>query len=124
MGGMRRAPLPGGAKPLPAARVTFAMGGREPASAEDHGLVAVEDDAVLAVPLDGAGQHLALGVAAAGREVLHGVGVVGAGHVLLDDRALVQVGRPIVGRVANQLHAAVMGLVVGLGALEIGRAHV
>src|SRR2546427_10480889 len=64
----------------------FAMGGREPASAEDHGLVAVEDDAVLAVPLDGAGQHLALGVAAAGREVLHGVGVVGAGHVLLDDR--------------------------------------
>jgi methyl-accepting chemotaxis protein len=42
------------------------------------GLVAVEQHAVLAVPLHGAGQHLAFGVAAAGGEVFHGVGVVGA----------------------------------------------
>ena len=32
--------------------------------AEDHRLVAVEQHAVLAVPLHGAGQHLAFGVAA------------------------------------------------------------
>src|SRR6478735_3615145 len=85
---------------------------------EHHGAVAVQQHPVLAVPLDGARQHLALGVAAAGGQGLDRVGVVGALHVLLDDRPLVEVGRHVVGGGADQLHAAVVRLVVGLGALE------
>ncbi|MPM73070.1 hypothetical protein SDC9_120046 [bioreactor metagenome] len=92
--------------------------------AEHHGLVTVENDAALAMPLHGTGQNLALGVAATGRQVLHGVGMVGACHVLLYDRAFVEVGRHIVGGGTDQLHAAVMRLVVGLGALEAGQEAV
>src|SRR3954465_13811049 len=58
---------------------------RRRASAEDHRLVPVEQHAVLAVPLDGAGQHLALGVAADGGEPLDRVRMVHARDVLLDD---------------------------------------
>ncbi len=46
---------------------------------EDHRLVPVEQHAVFAVPLDGARQHLAFGVAADGREVFHRLAVVHAG---------------------------------------------
>jgi hypothetical protein len=95
MGGIRRAALL--LKKACGGVVTGSCGGFEAGetmgrvSAEHHGLGAVEDHAVLAVPLHGTGQHLAFGVAAAGGQVFHGVGVVGAGHVLLDDRAFVQV---------------------------------
>ena len=62
-------------------------------SAEDDGLVAVEQDPGLGVPADGAGEHLALHVAAGGGEGGGVVAVVDAHHVLLDDRALVEVAR-------------------------------
>jgi hypothetical protein len=39
--------------------------------------------------------------------------VRGADHVLLDDRALVEVGGRVVGGGADQLHAALVGLVIG-----------
>src|SRR5690349_18072724 len=87
-------------------------------STEDHRLVPVQQHAVLAVPLHGAGQHLALGVAADGGEILHRVRMVHPRHVLLDDRTLVQVGGHVVRRGADQLHAAVVRLVVRFGALE------
>ena len=83
--------------------------------------MAVEQHAVLAVPLDGAGQHLTLGVAALGGEVFHRLAMVHAGYVLLNDRAFIQVCRHIVCCGANELHAPVMGLVVGLGAFEAGQ---
>ena len=56
---------------------------------EDHGFVAVQQHAVFAVPLHGAGQHLALGVASHGGEVFHGFAVVHTRHILLDDGAFV-----------------------------------
>ena len=52
---------------------------------ENHGFVAVEHHAVLAVPFHGSGQHLAFGVAAHRRQVFDGLAVVGARHVLLAD---------------------------------------
>ena len=45
-------------------------------------------------------------------------------HALLADRALVEVGGDVVRRRADQLHAALAGLVVGPGALERGQEGV
>ena len=86
--------------------------------------MAVDQHAVFAVPFDGTGQHLALGITALGCEVFHGFAVVHTGHVLLDDRAFVQIGRHIVGGGADQLHTPVVGLVVGLGPFEAGQKAV
>ena len=58
------------------------------------------------------------------RQVFDRVGVVGPFHVLLDDRTFVEVGGHVVGGGADQLHAAVVRLVVGLGALEAGQEGV
>ena len=57
-------------------------------------------------------------------QVFHGVGVVSARHILFDDRAFVQVCRHIVRCGNNQLHAPVVGLVVGLGTLKFGQETV
>ena len=52
------------------------------------------------------------------------VGVVDPDHLLLDDRTLVEVGGHVVRGRSDQLHAAGVGLVVGLGALEAGQERV
>ena len=39
-------------------------------------------------------------------------------HILMDDGAFIEVGRHVVRRGADQLHAARVGLMIGLGALE------
>ena len=72
----------------------------------------------------GAGQDAPLDVAADRDEPLGRLGVRDADDVLLDDRALVEVGRDVVGRGADELDAAVVRLVVGLGALEAGQERV
>lgn len=46
-----------------------------PALIEDHRLVAVAEDAAVEMPADGAGEHHALKVAAAGYEILHLIAV-------------------------------------------------
>ncbi len=89
-------------------------------SAEDDGVAAVQQHTVLAVP---AGPHATAPALSASRPAGGQVcgrveRVVDANHVLLDDRALVEVGRHVVGGGADQLHAAGVCLVVGLGALE------
>jgi hypothetical protein len=50
--------------------------------------------------------------------------VIHADHVLLDDRALVQLAGHVVAGGADQLHAPGVGLVVGLGADEAGQEAV
>ena len=56
------------------------------------------------------------------RDELAGVtGVIHAHHVLLDDRALVQVARDEVGGGADELHAAGVRLLVRVGTLEAGQ---
>ena len=44
-----------------------------------------------------------------------------AGHVLLDDRALVELRRDVVRGGADQLHTAIVGLVIGRAPLKPGR---
>ncbi len=73
---------------------------------------------------DGAGQDLALQVAALADHVGHSVAVRHAHHVLLDDRSLVEVGGGVVGRRPDQLDAAGLRLVVGSGAGEGGQEGV
>src|SRR3954451_11842594 len=91
---------------------------------EHHRLRPVEQHPGLGVPAYGAGEHLALDVAT-GRDELGGVeAVVDARHVLLDDRALVEVAGHVVRRGADQLHAAVERLVVGPRTLEARQERV
>ena len=92
--------------------------------AEDDGPVAVQQHPGLRVPAHRPGEHRRLDVAAGGDELLGGVGVVDAGDVLLDDRALVEVAGDVVGGGADQLDAALEGRVVGARALERGQERV
>ena len=109
--------------PLPgvSATVDRPRGGGGGRLAEDDGAVAVEQDPGLGVPLDRAGQRLALDVAADGDELVGVQRVVDPGHLLLDDRALVQVGRHVVRGGADQLDPARVRLVVRPRPLERGR---
>ena len=93
-------------------------------AAEDHALVAVHQHAVLDMPAHRARQHHAFDVAADGGEVLGRHRVVHALHVLLDDRAFVEVGGDVVRGGADQLDTARMRLEVGLRALEAGQEAV
>src|SRR5215213_10084796 len=88
------------------------------------GLAAVEDDAILEMMAHGARQHAAFDVAALAREIFRRVAVADALDVLVDDRALVEVTRDIMGGGADQLDAALMGLVVGPRALEARQERV
>ena len=83
-----------------------------------------EEDAGLGVVADRARQDPSLDVAADGDEPLRRLGVGDADDVLLDDRALVEVGRHVVRRGPDELDTAVVRLVVGLGALEARQERV
>ena len=76
------------------------------------------------MPAHGAGQHHAFDVAADRGDLLGRHRVVDPLDVLLDDRALVEVGGDVVRGRADQLDAARMGLEVRLGALEAGQEAV
>src|SRR6185437_16211702 len=89
---------------------------KTPLSVKDYGPIAVEQYPVLRVPGHRPGQDLCLDVPAGLGEALRGERVVYPDHVLLDDRALVQVRGDVVGGGADQLDAARVGLMVGLGA--------
>ena len=74
--------------------------------------------------VDGAGQNLAFHVAAE-RDIVFGALGVGDAHgVLFDDRAFVEIGGDIMGCRTDQLHAALIGLLVRVGALEGGEEGV
>ena len=79
---------------------------------------------MFAVPLHGTRQHLAFGVSPDGGQILDGFAVVHPGHVLLDDGAFVEGGRHVMGGGADQLHAALMGLVIRFGPFEAGQKAV
>src|SRR4051794_38440411 len=91
---------------------------------EHHGLAAVEDDAVIEVVADRTRQHAALDVAALADEILRRVAMADALDVLVDDRTLVEVARDVMGGGADQLHAALMSLVIGLCTLETRQERV
>jgi hypothetical protein len=73
---------------------------------------------VLDVPAHGPGQHLRLHVLTGGDQRVRPGRVVDPVHVLLDDRPLVQLGRHVVRGRPDQLHPALVRLVIGPGAGE------
>lgn len=79
---------------------------------EDDGLVVVDEDAVFEVPAHGPRQDHPLEVAAFPRQVFHRVPVRGADDVLFDDRTVVEFGRRVVRRGADQFDPALVGLLV------------
>src|ERR1700690_1263326 len=80
---------------------------------EDHGFVAVAEDAAVDVPSDGAGENHPLPIAATGYEVFNLVAVADAGGVLLDDRAVIEDLGDVVAGGADQLDSACVGGVIG-----------
>jgi hypothetical protein len=73
------------------------------------------------VPADGAGEYDFLEVAAFADEVFDRVAVGDADHVLLDDGAVVEDFGDVVAGCADQLYAALEGLMVGASADEGGK---
>ncbi len=85
---------------------------------ENNRPAAVDQDPAREVQANRAGQDLALEVAALADQILDLVAVAYPAHVLLDDRPLVEIGGHVVGGGADDLDAAVLGLMVGAGADE------
>jgi len=73
------------------------------------------------MPADGSGEDHLFDVAALFYEVLDGVAVRDAFDALLDDGAVVEDFRDVVGGGADDFYAAVEGLLMGLGADEGGQ---
>lgn len=91
---------------------------------EHHSLVSVEQHPALGEVLHGGGQHVALDVAASVGQLLGAHAVVNADNVLLDDGTLIQIAGDEVRGGTDNFDTAVVGLVVGLGALERGQEAV
>lgn len=86
--------------------------------------MSVQEDSSLGIPPHSRGQHLRLDRGALLRQLLGVHAVVDASHPLLDDGALVEIGRDNVGGGADDFDTAVKGLVVGLCANEAGQEAV
>lgn len=85
---------------------------------KDNCFVSVQQNPALSKILHCLSQDIALDVTSGMSQLLGTQGVVHANNILLDDGALVKIARDKVRRGPDELHAAVIGLVVGLGALE------
>src|ERR1700761_1403534 len=83
-----------------------------------HGLATVRNHTIFQMITDGARQDAPFDVAALAHEIVGRVAMADALDVLVDDRPLVEIGGDVVRGGADQLDAAVMGLVVGPRALE------
>src|SRR5690606_21424985 len=85
---------------------------------KDDRAVAVQEDSPVDMGVNGTGKNLTFDIATE-RDIVFGALRMGDAHrVLLDDRAFVQVCRHVMRRRADQLYAALIGLLVGIGALE------
>ncbi len=87
-------------------------------TSEDDGLVAVLDDAVLAVPPHGTGQGGAFDVGAQSRQVPDRVAVIDPDDVLLDDRPVVEFFGHVVSSRADELDSSLLSPPVRGGADE------
>lgn len=68
--------------------------------------------------VNSAGQYLAFHIAADGNVVLSALRICDSGNILLDDRTLVEISGNVMRRSADQLHATLESLFVGVRALE------
>src|SRR5690242_18979972 len=85
---------------------------------EHYGLATVHNHTVFQVIADRACEHATLDIAAFAHEIVGRVAMTDALDVLIDNRSFVEVARDVMRSRADQLHAALMGLMIGLGALE------
>src|SRR5258708_30284813 len=81
---------------------------------EDYSLIPVQQNAVLDVPADRAGEHHFLEVAPFLHKLLQRIAVRDARHTLLDDRPVVQYFRHVVGRRSDQLYPTLKRLMMRL----------
>src|SRR5690606_22096446 len=80
----------------------------------------IQNDSVLGMPFDRPSQRHAFDVPPHVRQGLRFQRVAYPGHVLFDDRALVELRSDIVRGGADQLYTAIVSLVIGPRALEAG----
>ena len=92
-----------------------------PSLTEHHRAQPVEEDAVLGEESHGTSEDEAFDVASDFGEVFDGLSVGDPVHLLLDDRAFVEVGGDEVRGSADEFDATIVGLLVGLGAFEAGQ---
>src|SRR5580765_2076304 len=74
--------------------------------------------AVLKMSLHGARQYNSLNISSDSRQLFNGGFVTDAFNVLFNDGTFIQVHRCVVSRRADHFHTAIVGLQVGVGALE------
>src|SRR5580658_6093689 len=79
---------------------------------EHHGLAVVQQYPVLEHVGDGASEHAALDVAPLAHQILGRVAVADALDILLDDRALVEIGGDEVRRRSDQLNTSRVRLMI------------
>src|SRR5690349_11864267 len=87
-------------------------------SVKDDGLVPVHQDAAFQMPRNRLGQHLSFQLATLPDKVLHPMTMRDARHVLMDDRAFIEIAGGVVRRGTDELHPAFMGLVIRAAAGE------
>src|SRR5690554_3648645 len=92
--------------------------------AEHDGLVAVDDHAVLTVPLHGASKSCTLGVSAYLHQPFDVKIVIDALDRLLDDRPFIKLRSNIMSGCANDLDTTHIGLTIRIGTLEAGQKRV
>ena len=91
----------------------FRRGEKEGPSVEDDGSVFIGQQAMVKVPIDGAGEHDFFEIAAEADEIVHALAVGDPDDVLLDDGAFVELLCDVVGRGADDFDAAVVGGLIG-----------
>jgi len=95
----------------------------EPPSEDDRAST-VDDHTIIEMQCHGACQHHALDIAADSLELACALAVVDAHDVLVDDRPVVELLGHVVGGRAYQLHAALAGAAIRIGAGEGGQKGV
>ena len=75
-------------------------------------------------PLHGTGQHITLDIRALDRQLLRTHAMIHPNDVLLDDGTLIEIRGDEMGGCADDLDAALVGLMVGFRALEGGEEGV
>lgn len=83
--------------------------------------MAIQQNPMLGHIFDRRGQHIAFNSASSMSQLLGAHAMVHADHVLLDDRPLIQITRHKMGGGTDNLHPAIVCLVVWLGSLEGGQ---
>ena len=81
-------------------------------SVENHGFAAIGQHTVVKMPAHRLGQNQFFQIAAFADKVLHAMAVRDAHNILLDDRAIIELARRIVGRGANEFYAAFVRLLI------------